>query len=454
MKTIGTALQTHLDTQSTTLCFLLKITPAIGSAFGVTSLDIDVAYDDGGGSITYSSSLGMNQSAVKSSAGLEVDNSEAMLLVGTNFTREEIAAGNLDYGTFHIYRINWNDTSQGHYLVQSGRTGIVKSHDELSGVIELRAISQQLKQNYNELYSIGCRAVFGSTADDEMFPCLFDASTLWTSLTVDTVGTESDRVFTTTGAPSAAGPNGALGFDVAIVEWLTGTNAGLTVETETVSGTSMTLRFPAAYAIESGDTLRIRPDCAKRFNEDCIAEYDNYLNFRGEPLIPLTEESQAQFPGANVRGVGAPPVANDPTDNDDPNLQGSITWDSRYDPLIPSSAPSIVKIWCPSGGVSVAFTVPVTVAAQAISFAAVTNTSSNGTKVGSISDTVADFAAVPNSPNLVTQSIAAIWNDPAAVAANPVYGREVTPGGTYFWNFKYDDGEANWITTMISYDNI
>lgn len=306
MKTIPAALQAHLDTGQTTLCFLCKIVPQQGSAFGVTSLDQDVTYDDGSGSLTYQAAIGMNHAAVESSSELSVDNSEAMLLVGVSFTKEDIAAGALDFAAFYVYRINWADTSQGHYLVHSGTTGIVRSSDDLSGVIELRGLSQILKQNYIDQYSISCRAKFGSADGEEEFPCLFDATSLWQNTSVDTVGSETDRIFTAVDTPAATGPNGALGFEVALITFLTGANAGLTVETETVTGKDITLRFNAAYAIEAGDTFKIRPDCRKRYSEDCVGEYDNGINFRGEPWIPLTEEAPAQFPGANIKGLGSP----------------------------------------------------------------------------------------------------------------------------------------------------
>jgi len=307
VKTVPSVLQAHLDTQQTTLCFLLKIDPQNASAFGVTSLDVDVTYDDGGGEMTYSSAIGMNPAAVESGAGLEVANSEAMLLITTDFTREDIAAGVLDYADFFVYRVNWNDLSSGHYIVQSGRTGIVRSDDFLSGVLELRGLSQQLKQNYVNQYSLTCRAVFGSSEDGAPFPCNFDITSLWQANEVLLVGSENDREFTAVDTPEADGPNGALPFDFAIIEFLTGNNAGLTVETETVVGDDVTLRFNSAYAIESGDTFRMRPDCAKRFTEDCVELFDNNLNFRGEPWIPLTEESPSQYPGVNVDGLGAPP---------------------------------------------------------------------------------------------------------------------------------------------------
>lgn len=306
MKTIPAALQAHRDLYQTTQCYLLKIAPQQGSAFGVTSLDQDVDYDDGGGSLTYQAAIGMNQSPIESSSELSVDNSEAMLLVGVDFSKADIAAGVLDFADFYLYRINWASPSDGHELKHQGTTGIIRSHDDLSGIIELRGLSQILKQNYIDSYSITCRAKFGSADGEEEFPCLFDTTSLWQTTTVDTVGAETDRIFTAVDTPAATGPNGALGFEVALITFLTGANAGLTVETETVTGKDITLRFNAAYAIVAGDSFKIRPDCRKRYSEDCVDQYDNADHFRGEPWIPLTEESPAQFPGANIKGLGAP----------------------------------------------------------------------------------------------------------------------------------------------------
>ena len=305
MRTVGAGLQTHLETGATTVCFLLKITPIAGTEFGVTSLDIDVDYDDGGGTLTYEAAKGLNQSAVKSSAGLEVANSEAMLLVGTNFTKAEINAGVLDYAAYVVYRINYKNQSDGRYLVTSGRTGIVRSNDDLSGVMELRGLSQQLKQNFVDLDSITCRARFGSQVGEEQFPCTFDAAALFQNDTVLSVGSEADREFTATVTPAAVGPNGALPFTVAIVEFLTGNNAGLTVETESVVGDVVTLRFHTPYDMVIGDTYKIRPDCDKKYEDSCIALYDNNLFNRSEPWTPTTEEAPSATPGAKVPGHGS-----------------------------------------------------------------------------------------------------------------------------------------------------
>jgi uncharacterized phage protein (TIGR02218 family) len=195
MRNIPAALQTHLDEAGGTRCFLLKITATDGTSFGVTSLDVDVDYDDGFGEITYSAPIGLDQSSLTTSSDLKVDNSEVVVLLADTgpITPEKIEAGVLDYATFVVYRVNWKDLTQGHYIEQTGTTGAVKQRDGLAGVIELRSLSQNLKQTYGELYSITCRAVFGSRTT--AFPCNFDAGPLWKDHEVDTVGSETDREF-------------------------------------------------------------------------------------------------------------------------------------------------------------------------------------------------------------------------------------------------------------------
>ena len=187
-----------------------------------------------------------------------------------------------------------------------GTSGLWMSGKLLSGVIELRGISQQLKQNFIDLYSLSCRATFGSQVGEELFPCNYDATVHWQTTTVASLGVEEDRQFVSTDVPVATGPNGDLDFEVAIIEFITGDNAGLTVETETVIGDEIELRFASAYPMQVGDQFKIRPDCAKRYRTDCVSTWDNGLNFRGEPNIPLTEENPVQNPGAQIPGWGAP----------------------------------------------------------------------------------------------------------------------------------------------------
>jgi uncharacterized phage protein (TIGR02218 family) len=303
------ALQAHLDTYGTTLCFLLKITAKDGSKITVTSLDQDLDYDDGGGTLTYLSVIGLETSPQSYRADLDVDNSEATLLQypSGDFTEEKISAGVLDFADFIVYRINYKKPEDGHYIVTSGTTGAIRAMDGLAGVVELRGISQALKQTAAvELYSITCRATFGSQDGDEPFPCFFDTTSLWSSDTVLSVDSEEpDRVFTATTTPAATGPNGPVpSFVPGIVKFTSGQNSGAYVEIESLVGDVITLRFALPFDIASSDGYDIRPDCAKRWREDCINIWDNELWFRGEPHIAAGDEASQVTPGATYPIVG------------------------------------------------------------------------------------------------------------------------------------------------------
>lgn len=300
-RNIPAALQTHMDQVGTTLAFLLKIVAKDGTTITVTSLDQDIEYDDGSGLKTYQAAHGMEASAVDMSGVLDVDNSEAKILTvdSSDFTDESINAGVLDFADFWVYRVNFEDLTQGHYIVMRGLTGAVRSMDGLAGVVELRGLSQALKQSAGVgLYSVTCRAVFGSTTGRDT--CNFDATTLWSSDTVLSVDSqEPDRIFTATTTPAATGPNGPVtSFVPGVVKWTSGPNAGATHEIEDVTGDVITLRFPTYAPISPTDGYDVRPDCGKRYIEDCHDEWANTINFRGEPYVQTSDEAAQVTPGA------------------------------------------------------------------------------------------------------------------------------------------------------------
>ena len=293
-------LQLHTKGTGTTLCTLLRITTAPGLTFGITTLDQDVEYDDGDGVVNYWAAVGMDQTAVENSADLNVDNSEATVILtgATPFSPEAIEAGALDYASYIMYRVNWQDLTTGRHIeMSSGTTGAVEVKDGIEGTIELRGLPQMLKQNIIELYSLTCRARFGGGSyGDTLFMCGFDATTLWQNHTVTGVGTEVDREFTADSAPAVSGPMGPLDFVPGLIEWLTGDNVETTTETDEVIGAEIKLRLGTTFDIQVGDTFKIRPDCDKSWDQ-CRNDYDNGLNFRGEPLIPVGDEGSAQTPG-------------------------------------------------------------------------------------------------------------------------------------------------------------
>ncbi|MBV0891524.1 phage BR0599 family protein [Paracoccus sp. Z118] len=80
--------------------------------------------------------------------------------------------------------------------------------------------------------------------------------------------------------------------------WLTGPNAGRSVEvkTWTLATGAFELFIPVAYPISVGDAFTAVPGCDKRF-ATCKGRFSNILNFRGEPLVPGVDSTMS-YPDA------------------------------------------------------------------------------------------------------------------------------------------------------------
>jgi uncharacterized phage protein (TIGR02218 family) len=194
-RNVPAALAAHLKQPATTVCCLLKIMPKREGVetFGITTLDADRDYDDGTGTLTYRAKRGYTSFDLDTKSDLSVDSSEASGLLAEyptdGVTAEGVARGDYDGARFVQYLVNYEDLSMGHVILNSGQVGQIKMIDELTCKIELRSLTQILKQNsIIELTSITCRAKFG----DERCKMSFN----WFSGVVGTVGAESDREFT------------------------------------------------------------------------------------------------------------------------------------------------------------------------------------------------------------------------------------------------------------------
>ncbi|GAF78787.1 unnamed protein product, partial [marine sediment metagenome] len=251
MRDLSVAFQTALDQTGTRFSNLLKIQAADGRLIGITNFNKEIEFNDGT-LLTYYPA--MNDSALQTGANLEVDTAEAMVLldVAGTFTENEIEAGLLDVGKFWWYRVNRDDLTSGFAVLDFGTTGITKTRDNLSGIIELRGESQKLKQNFVKQYSKTCRAVFGSSEGEDLFPCNFNALSIRVNGVVDSVDIdEPDQIFTGTFPPSI-GPFGPLPFAPGLIGFLTGNNAGLITEIEIEDAGTVSLTYPTAYAIQVG----------------------------------------------------------------------------------------------------------------------------------------------------------------------------------------------------------
>lgn len=291
-RAVPAALQTHLDGAATTTCRLLRITSKTDVVFGLCSLDIDVAYNDGDGSVDYIATNGFDPSAFMSDLGMSVDNAEGMALISDEVpgvTQAMIDAGDFDDASWVCYLVNFKDLTAGrHIILGSGDLGEVRTRHGMMWIPELLDLIVRLKQPIGEVTSRRCRATFGvpATEENRQRGCGVDADSMWVSGEVQSVGAETNRIFT---GDVVATPHSFPGR----VRFTTGNNAGRMYGTEAVAGMVITLSETTAYPIEAGDEYEIRPDCGKRYIEDCIGVWTNGPNFKGEPYIPDGSEVAA-----------------------------------------------------------------------------------------------------------------------------------------------------------------
>lgn len=310
MRIIPSTLQAHKETSATTLTKLLRFQSKSGKVIGFTMLDQSITYDDGRGPVTYLAPIGFQPATVYETLGLEVGNTEHEGLLVPEYevqiSEHEVNSGQWDYATFDLYEVNYSDLSQGHWVVQHGTVGEIESRDGLRLFGELRGLAAQLTKPIVEVDSRSCRAIFGSQPGDEgvRFPCGFNAESLWEEGEVSSVGIESFYTFSDDGYSL---PDEDGFYVPGLVEFLTGDNAGRTMEVDSYDGATgtFTLRHPLAYAIQVGDTYRRRRDCSKFFDDNskgCAFWFGNQrgLHFRGEPYIPVADIGSLTVPGAAV----------------------------------------------------------------------------------------------------------------------------------------------------------
>lgn len=304
MKSIPIALQGHLDQDATTWAFIVRVACKgrhAGTVLGFSGLDAPISYNDGQGLLTYQADNGgFMPERMQATADLNVDNTDLQGWISdTGITEAQIRAGLFDYADVTIYRVNYMDLGQGHEVVAHGTLGETK-FSQNGWRSEFRSLTQQLKQPISKMYSLKCRARFGSvplgTGDgnfEERHPC--NKAFTWVAATVTAVDlAEPNRIFTASGM---AQPDGH--FDGGVIRVTSGDNQFAEMEVESFVGGVFTLSLPFPYNLAAGVTFEVRQDCDKTFGM-CRDRHANTLNFRGEHLIPVADAGSSMIPGANI----------------------------------------------------------------------------------------------------------------------------------------------------------
>ncbi len=156
MRVIPTGLQAHLDTGATTLAWCWRITRRDGSQIGFTDHDRDLDFD----STTFEAASGFDQTEVRETVGLSVDNADVEgALRSDKLNAADLEAGLYDNAGIEIWRVNWADANE-RVLIRSGSIGEVK-RGPLAFSAEVRGLAHILQQEQGRTFQYACDALVG-----------------------------------------------------------------------------------------------------------------------------------------------------------------------------------------------------------------------------------------------------------------------------------------------------
>ena len=269
MKNISTALKTHISGEVTTLATCWRITRRDGAVLGFTDFNSDLTVSG----VVYEAQTGFTPTAVQSTSGFSVDNLDVDgMLDSAVITESDINAGLYDFAEISVFMVNYTDLTQGILTLRTGWLGEV-SFSQNHFIAEMRGLAQALNQNIGDVFSANCRALFGDAR------CKVDLSGYTFTGVVSAVN--NNRVFVASDLSNVSGY-----FNYGLVKFTSGANNGISMEVKDyIEGGDINLSLPLPYAIEVGDEFQIVAGCDKTF-ATCVNNFDNALNFRGEPHVP------------------------------------------------------------------------------------------------------------------------------------------------------------------------
>lgn len=162
MKTVSTALKTHLALPTTTMATCWLAIRRDNEQFAFTDHDQDITISGWSSPYnilhdTYLAETGITSRAVVTSDALNVDTTEVHgVLTSASITEDDLRAGFWDFARIYKFQVNWNDITMGPLIQRVGWLGEV-SHGDLEWKAELRGLMQLYTRTLISLTSPMCR---------------------------------------------------------------------------------------------------------------------------------------------------------------------------------------------------------------------------------------------------------------------------------------------------------
>lgn len=283
MKGASAGLIARLTAQPTTLARLWRIARKDGTVKRLTDHDVDITVNPGGGNETFLSSAAFSPSAILSTAGSGISNSEMKIAFtgdASGFDELEVLRGVYDDATIKIYLCDWLHPEHGVMTLQSGQLGPMALTNNKVGSFECRGILFKADRTLGEIYTPECRASLGDAR------CTLNLTAFRHTGTVLTVVSPTVlKIAILDSLPAGA-------FTLGHIEWVTtSVNDGLAMEiiASTLDANPfvhiVTLALPMPVTPVVPDSCILTEGCDKR-QPTCKIKFNNLVNMRAVPFLP------------------------------------------------------------------------------------------------------------------------------------------------------------------------
>lgn len=279
--------------QVTTLamCWMLRLKN--GKILCFTNHDEDLLIDGD----TYFAKSGFSASAISSDNSLAVDNMDIEGIIDNAIiVKSEILAGLYNHATISVFLVDYLHPNDAKLKLRTGWLGEIKLGAN-AFVAEVRGLLQAFNSQIGDVYSPRCRAQFCDKCcmlDARKFTqCNLSVSSVVNGASFSFYKQQNDEMDCDEESGNDAKYSAVKNivdmpyssFCNGCVKFVTGMNAGITMEISYCDEHMLNTILAFPYKIQVGDIFEITCGCDKTFAM-CCDVYHNAMNFRGEPHIP------------------------------------------------------------------------------------------------------------------------------------------------------------------------
>lgn len=280
-RTATAGLASHLGQDRLTLAMCWRVERRDGVVLGFTDHDQDLVIDG----VTYVAAAGYDRTSTALDRDLTATN---LSLVGViddvAITAADILNGRYQGAAVYIFRVNYEDSSQGPLRGLRGFIGRIGVRDG-TYVAELFGLARLLQQDIVENYTVDCLADLG---DDR---CKVDLSGFTHSCSVSSV--TSRRLI------AYSGGQGAGYFTNGYITFTSGVLNGWVQDVRYDDGSNLEFFTPLPATPSASDAFSAVAGCDKRL-ETCRDTFGNIENFRGHGVFMPGEDEYLIYPDAEI----------------------------------------------------------------------------------------------------------------------------------------------------------